>query len=1018
MLTRLLSVCGLYLGEDDALIGPAADNPEGFYEHREFHAIDEDILELFGGAWDHPPVLPQEWLRDPRLDSIRARAKALTATFDGKEPWGWKDPRSSLVLPFWHELIPNLKIIVAVRAPTDVFASLSKRGYGSAQRSLSLWTTYSRVVASTLDGIPCRYTHYSSYFSAPREELKRICEFCDLRPTEDQLQAALATISGELKHSDSSILELLTPEVPNETIVRYLEDTLRCGPNAVLIDREKIGAEFKSQREILAQRNFEKLLRSQEEEYKKWVDHLTRERDEAHQKLRILQQQVSVHLDQLQEVSSEQNELKTLVHHLEHELDSMRRSSAWRVGFRLSRIASKFVPPGSAQRKALGKALHGVRRGGTARAALSGAGIDLRLSSQPQASIIVPVHNHADYTLGCLRSLSEVLAPDVPYEAIVLDDGSSDQTSSLLESMPGIRYLRNDDPQGFIRACNRAASEAQGKYLVFLNNDTEVRPGWLEWLVNTAKRDENVGAVGSMLLFPDGTIQEAGGVIFNDATGTNFGRGKPDDSPECNYVREVDYCSGASLLVRADLFRELGGFSEEYLPAYYEDTDLCFSIREKGFKVLYQPKSKVVHYEGVTSGTDLASGVKRYQGLNKHKFFAKWRSVLEERHYEPAHHAPYFASRRLAGKPIVLFTDHRVPLWDVDSGSVRLKAILEAAVQLGYGVIMLPTCGERSEPYCSELQQRGIEVLYHSSTKSVYEEMDARLPLIDIAFLSRPQVGYHIHGPILDNMGFKVIYDTVDVHFVRMKRQELAGESTEWRKMRDLELRLARAADATVVVTPEDKATLEAEGISNLWILPNIHDVHDPGSKGFSERRGILFIGGYAFAPNVDAAKWLINEIMPRVWSKVPDLPVTLLGSEPPDEVCALRSDKVTVTGHVKDVDPYFRDARVFVAPLRFGAGMKGKIGQSLSFGLPTITTTVGAEGFGLEHENNALIADSAEALAEAVVRLYTDEALWKKLAANGPKVLAPFSFEVVKNQLRDLIDDLCEKSRQRDAQT
>ena len=254
--------------------------------------------------------------------------------------------------------------------------------------------------------------------------------------------------------------------------------------------------------------------------------------------------------------------------------------------------------------------------------------ISLSTSHEPFVSIIIPVFNHSNYTFNCLNSLQSIKS--VKYEVIVVDDASTDDTQEILGKISGIRIVTNTNNLGFIRSCNRGASEARGELICFLNNDTKVLPNWLESLLTVINNDPHVGAVGSKLIYPDGRLQEAGGIMWKDASGCNFGRFNDPNKPEYNYLREVDYCSGASLLVQKELFKSIGGFSEEFLPAYYEDTDLCFTIRKLGYKVIYQPKSQVIHFEGISSGTDIESGVKKHQQTNSIKFEIKWRDTLKE----------------------------------------------------------------------------------------------------------------------------------------------------------------------------------------------------------------------------------------------------------------------------------------------------------------------------------------------------------------------------------------------------
>jgi GT2 family glycosyltransferase len=251
----------------------------------------------------------------------------------------------------------------------------------------------------------------------------------------------------------------------------------------------------------------------------------------------------------------------------------------------------------------------------------------------PETSIIVPVYNNVRYTEQCLAEIGRTLPHNFSGEIIVVDDASMDDTPAVLkrcaERDPRIKVIRNSQNSGFIRTCNRGAEAASGEILVFLNNDTLPLPGWLPPLLRTLRDKPNAGAVGGKLVYPDGRLQEAGGVIFSDGSGLNFGRNEDADDPVYNFLREVDYCSGALLATRRTLFLELGGFDLRFEPAYYEDTDYCFTLRRHGYRVYYQPESAIVHFEGATSGTDPQSGVKRYQIVNQSKFVEKWREALE-----------------------------------------------------------------------------------------------------------------------------------------------------------------------------------------------------------------------------------------------------------------------------------------------------------------------------------------------------------------------------------------------------
>lgn len=622
------------------------------------------------------------------------------------------------------------------------------------------------------------------------------------------------------------------------------------------------------------------------------------------------------------------------------------------------------------------------------------------------ASIVIPVFNKAEFTFQCLRSLMrEVDLGDT--EIVVVDNASSDETPRLLSHLGGVvRVVRNEENRGFVDACNQGAAVARGRYLVFLNNDTVVLPGWLGHLIETVEGDPAVGAVGSMFLYPEGLIQEAGAGVWRSGEAYHYGWGGSPDDRRYNFAREVDYCSGASLLIRRELFDQLGGFDARYAPAYYEDVDLCFGVRSLGQKVVYQPASRVVHYEGATAGRDTGAGFKRFQVVNRAKFVEKWREVLEREQLDKDPRRLEEAANRKRGPSVVVF-DERIPTPDRDAGSARMFLILKALSKWSRPVFV-PFTRPHGPEYERLLWKEGVET---ASAVEYRRLLKARK--FHAAVFSRPGVADTMMRRVRRlSPGVRLVFDMVDAYFIRLGREhEATGDAralAEARRYREIETRLARSSDLVWCNSSEDKRVMEREapGVP-VEVIPTIHPLHDRGLP-FAERRHLLFIGNLAHRPNGDAVHYFMREIFPSVRERLPGVRVYVVGDNVPPEVAAYAGADAEVTGYVPDAAPFFEGARVFVAPLRFGAGVKGKVGEALSYGLPVVTTSVGAEGFGLRDGEEALIADDPREFAAAVVRLYSDGELWRRLADSGYRhVEKNFTPEVIAETINTSIREL-----------
>lgn len=221
---QLLYRCGLHLGGKEQLRGARADNPTGYWEHREIAAINEQVLKAYGGGWDLPPPLKNGWQEDARLDSLKNAADLIIKDFEGHEPWGWKDPRNSLTLPFWKSLLPEIKVIVCLRNPLEVAHSLHKRGYSSYAFGFNLWLTYYERLLDELQDSQYVVTHYDAYFRRPRVHLRRVLDFLELSASEKTItQACSATLKKNLHHHNFTTHQLLKSEAPANLKDLYLK---------------------------------------------------------------------------------------------------------------------------------------------------------------------------------------------------------------------------------------------------------------------------------------------------------------------------------------------------------------------------------------------------------------------------------------------------------------------------------------------------------------------------------------------------------------------------------------------------------------------------------------------------------------------------------------------------------------------------------------------------------------------------------------------------------------------------
>lgn len=596
----------------------------------------------------------------------------------------------------------------------------------------------------------------------------------------------------------------------------------------------------------------------------------------------------------------------------------------------------------------------------------------------PKVSIVIPVYNQFTYTYNCLKSILEN-SGDVSYEIIIADDVSNDLTTRLSEVAENIQIARNKENQRFLRNCNQAAKYAKGEYILFLNNDTQVQENWLQPLVELMERDDSIGMVGSKLIYPDGSLQEAGGIIWGDGHAWNYGNGQNANKPEFNYVKEVDYISGAAIMIRTSLWKEIGGFDELFAPAYCEDSDLAFEVRNRGYKLMYQPASVVVHFEGKSNGTDLNAGVKSYQVENSKKLAEKWKEEFARQ--SQTEDDLFHARERSQNKKTILVIDHYVPQFDKDAGSKTTWQYLKMFVKQGYNVKFIGDNFFQDEEYTPALEQYGIEVLYGPWYAENYKQwIIDNQDNIDFVYLNRPHITEKYIDFIKNETNIKCIYYGHDLHFLRIfreyelcKDEALLAESEDWKRR---EFAIMKQADINyypsyVEIDEIHKIddTIPAKAITAYVYEEFREDI----SLDFAKKNGILFVGGFGHPPNEDAVLWFAEKIYPLI-RKEQDIPFYIVGSNATDKVKKLASKDIIVKGFVteEELQELYDTCKLVVVPLRYGAGVKGKVVEALYYGTPMVTTTVGVEGLkGVDEFME--VTDDAEEFARKVLLLYND---------------------------------------------
>ena len=589
-------------------------------------------------------------------------------------------------------------------------------------------------------------------------------------------------------------------------------------------------------------------------------------------------------------------------------------------------------------------------------------------AEKPDASVIVLAYRQ----VARLDSiLDELVAHEcaATFEVVVVANGVPPDVDAVLEQHGEVSVVRSRVNRGFGGGCNLGVTRARADLVVFLNDDAGIRDGWLDGLVTLMNRHPRVGSAASVLVDENDVVLEAGGAVNHRGDVWPPDRGRPLSTIKGRGPRRASYATGGSLIVRREVFDQVGGFDLAYLPAYFEDADLSCRIWAAGHEVWTTTASVVVHAESASS----TSAVKRALQLRNGAIF-RGRFTESYRHagvptLGPGDELPIPVDHR------VLFIDDRAPAPGVGSGAGRARQNLLAIAKCGSTVLFHPR--EPVADLDGELVGSGIELV---------ENLGAVAPgSVDVVVMSRPH-NHDLWDPLLEqHPDARFVYDAEARFSARMERQleldltddERGQIESDLAEMLALERLILSKSDAVVTISTDEKIWFEQNGDADVhWIDP-LPDSLPQSDDVDRDRRRAVFVAGWEageFSPNGDALKWLATDVMDEIIHRDVDVRIEITGKNPPESLKALENDRLVFVGEVPDLEALLRSARMSLAPTRYGAGVKLKVVDALTAATPVVATTVGGEGIAAPWRDHILIADDPAEFVEAIVSLLEDD--------------------------------------------
>jgi glycosyltransferase involved in cell wall biosynthesis len=543
--------------------------------------------------------------------------------------------------------------------------------------------------------------------------------------------------------------------------------------------------------------------------------------------------------------------------------------------------------------------------------------------------------------------------------------------------------------------------------LLLLGAGVELAAGSLEAMRKVMDAHDDCAAVGLRLLAGDGRIRQAGGVVWSDGSRCHYGAGWAADDPRCLYLREVDYCSGRALLLRREALDAIdwpgvdGGLD-------WADVELGFALRQGGWRVLYCPSATAtVHAARVDLHDDVGSDI-----VGERVFRERHAEALG-RQFAPCRQMSR-ARERSGERPMVLVVDHYLPRVDRDAGSRAIVQAMDAMRALGWQVKFWPANGVH-DGHASALEEVGIEVVCGEHWEGRIERL-ARVAGdgFDAVVLSRPEQAEAAVRHFRAHSRARLLYYAHDLHHARMALEAtVAGNpalAVAAAEMQAREQAIWRSVDAVLCPSGEEAAVVAAAaGAARVHVVPlyAFDEAELSAARPPADGPRLLFVAGFGHSPNIDAAHWLVDEILPRLQAELPGLRLDLVGSHPTPGVRAL-ADREGVEVHADvsadTLSRFYREATLAVVPLRIGAGVKLKVLEAMARGVPVVTTPVGLQGLP-GAEACVRVGDDTESVARAVLGLLGDpgSAAAVALAARA-YVRSHYTAEGLTKALRDAL--------------